>query len=307
MPTKNTRLGFSRTAIALLLAATGIITPILWDWWSTKSELTITKEQGTNIIEKKTSVDGLSISYLGHEIETLSKIKFTLKNTGRTPIEGSDLVSPPTLIITQGELLKATIDSMSPDNLGAEITQNSSNIIIKFPLLNPGDIINLSALISGQDLTFKVESRIKNISKINVLDEKDQIKIRSSFSVSTYIVGFFLIIFILLFFALLGQAPKRNKQKTLLARGEIPFAPGDHSSTAVAYIENELSFLAKNRRKPLLEMALRDGEFLSERNVTELTTTIKNIINTTNPGGGAILILIICLLGAYYLYSNIVI
>ncbi|MGB4074426.1 hypothetical protein [Pseudomonas sp.] len=304
MEHKKTK-GVSLTLAGLALATLGIITPITWDWWNTKSDLTITKEQRVNLIEQKTSVDGLKITYLGRDIESLSKIVFTLKNTGRTPIESSDLVSPPTLEITDGELLNASIEIMEPENLGSTITQNGNTVSIKFPLLNPEDFIKFSILVSGQSFSYKIESRIKNISKITSLDEKDQIKIRSSFGFGTYVVAAFVILFLAIFLALIADIPKRKRAYKSLLKEEPPFHPGEQTSTTIFYIDNDLRFLSKPKRTTLRAIATRHGSALEKDNSSELFNTTKSLLEAYNPAAGAIVVLFPIIAGSYYIYSSI--
>lgn len=304
MEYKKTK-GVSLTLAGLALATLGIVAPIVWDWWNTKSDLTITKEQRVNLIEQKTSVDGLKITYLGRDIESLSKIVFTLKNTGRTPIERSDLVSPPTLEITNGELLNASIETMEPENLDSTITQNGNAVSIIFPLLNPEDLIKFSILVSGQNFSYKIESRIKNISKITSLDEKDQIRIRSSFGFGTYVVASFVAFFIVILLALIADIPKRKRAYKSLLKEETPFHPGEQTSTTISYIDNDLRFLSKPKRATLRSIATRHGGALNEGNSAELFNTTRALLEGHNPAAGAIVVLLLILAGSYYIYSNI--
>lgn len=306
IPAKN-KSRFSITLIGLIIAMLGIIAPISWDWWSKKSELSLTKDQNVSLIEKKTGVDGLSITYLGHEIDTLSKLVFTLKNTGRTPIEETDLVSPPTLKITQGELLNASIESMSPENIGSTIKKSGNSISIKFPLLNPDDSITFSILLSDRNPKYEVESRIKNISKITSLDEKDQIKIRSSFGFSVYITGTLIILFFVVLIGLLTEIPRKKRALKTILKEETPIKVGVQSNMAMSYIDNDLSFLTSTKRLKLKTIAQRQGAFLDEENTAELLISIKNDVENESPGGGAFVCFFIICVGIYYIYSSIVI
>lgn len=305
--TEYKKRGFSFTLLGLILAALGVAAPIVWDWWSTKSELTLTKDQRVNLFEKKTSIDGLSVTYLDHEVENLSKIVFTLENTGRTPIENSDLVSLPTLKITEGKLLSASIDLMTPENLGAALTQTEKTVAISFPLLNPEDSITFSTLISGKNFSYQIESRVKNISAIISLDENDQIRIRSSFGITTYIVGFFVVLFFITFIGLATQTPRRNRAHRAILQNSTPARCGEKLSTVISYIDNELSFLSKLKRKKLKAIAQKSDSHLDEETTEELQEALRSIISSENPGGGAFICLIIVSSGIYYIYSNIVI
>ncbi|MDB2705432.1 hypothetical protein N9Y67_02700 [Pseudomonadota bacterium] len=117
---KNTNF-FSLTIFGLLLASIGIVAPIAWDWWSSSSGLTLTPLQETVLVEKKANVDDLEIIYKGSRVENLSKVVFSLKNTGRLPIVKDDLIEPLNLTFSSGSILNATIESTNPSNLKAAV------------------------------------------------------------------------------------------------------------------------------------------------------------------------------------------
>ena len=301
-PTKN---NFSKSIWAITLAVAGIAIPITWGWWSTKSDLTLSKEQTTNIIEKKTSVDGLSIRYFDREIESLSKTIHVLKNTGRTPIEKNDLVSPPTLTIKEGELLDASIAVTKPSNLGAPLEKTNNEIKISFPLLNPGDSIEISTLVSGQNPTFSIESRIKNISAINNIDSNNQIKIRTTLPWSTYPVALFTLLGLAVMIGLIIEIPKLKRAIKTVHNGSSPIHTERETSIIHSYIKNELSFLTKIKKEELYRIASQHGSHITEDDKFELEVSIKNYLKNESPAGGAFLVFILVAAGMYYIAKNI--
>jgi hypothetical protein len=130
--------------VGLLLAIAGVVAPILWDLLRSSASLELKQTGRTAIIQRNDSFDKLHVEYDGKAIQELASVRFQLANTGSRPIRDSDLVSPPTIHFPNSHpVLDARIESAFPSNLVASITRGAdpTDVIITFPLLNPGDNI----------------------------------------------------------------------------------------------------------------------------------------------------------------------
>lgn len=303
--TQNSRI--SKKFVGLIITISTLAAPIAWDWWSKKSDLTLNTEQSAAIIEKNSQVEGISIKFHDKEIDSLSKTTFNIKNTGRTPIESSDIISPILLKIRDGELLDATIESMKPENLAGQLLKDGNQIKISFPLLNPEDSIRFSILTTEPAKNFNIESRIKNISAINVTTSEDQIKIKSDLGVLSYLAFGIIGFLALVLFHLIGDIPKKSRAQNAIKKGEIPLHIGTPTYEMLSFVDNQLGYLTKNKRLILKKKIISTGEFVDEKTCHEIFASINDTIQSNSPAGGAFIVLILICACTYYLYSTLVI
>jgi len=299
--------GLSLTVIGLFITALGVVSPIAWDWYTKKSELTLLKSPNISLVEKKESIDGLLVTYNGRGVDSLRKTIFTLKNTGRKPIVESDLVSPPTITVTGGDILQASIEKVFPNNIGAKLEPISDKkVSIKFPLLNRGDSIVVGLLVSGEDLKFNAESRVKDVAELQIIDESSQVRLKASFGWSTYIVGFFTLICILVFLGLLPAIPTRKRAFKALNSGSTPVKSGESISVVETFVNNDLGFLTTEKRNEILLLASASGDYLTDESARNVLLKMNLEVRNNNPFSGALLALVFILVGSYYIYSNVI-
>ncbi|MBC7911847.1 MAG: hypothetical protein H7Y30_15175, partial [Pyrinomonadaceae bacterium] len=141
-------------------------------------------------------LEKLKIFYGDKAISTVSKHTFILINTGRTPILEKDLISPPTIIFAENsEVLDLTIEKLNPENMIVHsiIGPDNRSISINFPLLNPADSIQFTAIVSGDAPKFNVTSRIYGLRGITFVERsKEPPPYRLSWAF--YVASFFAII-----------------------------------------------------------------------------------------------------------------
>lgn len=70
----------------ILVGLLGVVGPIVWEYYKTKSEIKLRVVGTSTIISKPKKLDGLIITYDGEALDQLSKTVFSLINSGRTPI-----------------------------------------------------------------------------------------------------------------------------------------------------------------------------------------------------------------------------
>lgn len=299
--------GLSITVIGLFIAALGVVSPIAWDWYTKKSELTLLKSPNVSLVEKKESIDGLLVTYNGRGVDSLRKTTFTLKNTGRTPIVESDLVSPPTIMVTGGDILQASIEKVFPDNIGAKLDLiGDKRVSIRFPLLNSGDSVAVGLLVSGEDLEFSAESRVKNVAELLIIDESSQVRLKASFGWSIYVVGFFTLIFIFALVGLLSEVPARKRAFKALDSGTTPVKSGEPVFVVNTFVRNDLRFLTSTKKDEIMSLASQSGDFLTDNVAKSVLSKMYMEVSNYNPLGGALIMLVLVLVGSYYIYSNVI-
>lgn len=164
------------TVLGLVIAAIGVLTPIVWDRYQTKSTLELRSTSATTVVQVSDELEQLHISYAGTPISTLTRLQFSLVNSGRRPIRGADLISPPKIsLLNDARLLDFQIERLDPTDLELEVHLDTANaaVELRFPLLNPGDVIEFSILAAGESPLFDVRARIVGISKIDVVSVAD--------------------------------------------------------------------------------------------------------------------------------------
>lgn len=177
--TDNSRKGIAIggwTAAGLFFAALGVLVPIGWDYYKTKSSLGLALIASNAIVNAEQAPDDLRISYKDADVETLSNLTFRLSNNGRTPIRDGDVVEPPRIAFPEGNRIfdVRTVD-LTPNELsvavGVIFRNGMPTVEIKFPLLNPGDAATFSVLVDSDDPSFSATARIAGISSMTVTRE----------------------------------------------------------------------------------------------------------------------------------------
>lgn len=301
---KNTNF-FSLTILGLLLASIGIVAPIAWDWWSSSSGLTLTPLQDTVLVEKKANVDELEIIYKGSRVENLSKITFSLKNTGRLPIVEDDLIEPPNLTLSSGSILNAAVESTNPSNLKAAVKTVDNTVQLSFRLLNPNDSITFSVLADSLQADYNATARIKNISSLEIGSLDERVSLSKDIGWTVYVVGILSAFFGLIGFVLLAEIPKKKAQLKLIKKRDTPVHAGEPMSTIKNYIASDLNFLSGSQEKAVNQAVPDNAETLSEEQAEELISVIEHQVNKEQPLAGAILAFLVSALGIWYVFSNL--
>lgn len=297
--------GFSLTLIGLVVAVLGIVAPIAWDFWSSNSELTLTKDRTATIFEDKADIKNLSIFYNGREINTLSKTFFELKNTGRRPITDNDFVSNPVVVLHDGDVLEVEVDSSMPDNITKHVSSKGSVVQLEFKLLNPGDYIKFSVVTNSTSPQFSARARIKGVNELRFIEGENRIHVNSEIKFHVYVVGGFSLFFVVIGLGLVSVRPKLKKQLALVSRGEIPIHPGESVGVVLGYIDVDLGMLTRRKKDRLRRLVPVDAEFLSERDAKNIVNEVRYILGNESPITSAIFSLILAGYGWWYVFKSL--
>jgi hypothetical protein len=150
----------------LVVAALGVIAPIVWDRYQNASQLTLTEKDSTAIISFANVPQDLTVTYGGAKIQNLTRIGFELANTGSKPIQSEQLVGRPQIIFgNSARILSASVDGASPPGVAVSLKTmpDKDALGIDFPLLNVGDKVEFSLLVDQASPVYLTSARIVGI------------------------------------------------------------------------------------------------------------------------------------------------
>lgn len=298
--------------LGLIIAIVGIITPMVWDKYRTTASLELQHLSTTTLLEKSPAIAKLKVFYDKNEIDSLSKIRFALVNTGKKPILKKDLISPPTLTFSkEANLLEFQTERLSPENLEfhPEMNRSAQTVSLSFPLLNPSDVIEFSILLGGHLPDYKMEARIAGIKKLKIIDRAKELeKQPKRISWTVYLVGvltFFMIIMIVS-----SSIPESIRETKTIRRylspgAELPKCR--NKSDYLQFIRKELSYMRTKQERRLIRL-------LEKQKTDTLNTESQKLINDEiiliiKEGSGAkpatVMFLILSAIGIWYVLSSI--
>lgn len=179
---------------ALILAAS----PIVYDWWSKRVQLTLETKSIATVVSETLPIQNLELAYEGKKIKALNRLLLDFRNTGRTPITKDDVITPVTLTFNKGEVLEAKVVNVQPTNIDFRIEHSDNKITLIFSLLNPDENAKIDLLVSGS-ASYLASARIKNISEINVFygEETHSSKNFAISSITNFLMGIIFIYFVI--------------------------------------------------------------------------------------------------------------
>lgn len=175
---------------SILLSILGTLTTIivgLGVYWLTKrtqtKALSYTSSSTPIATVQHPFANDLKISFLGREVQDVSVVSFTLKNSGKVPILRTDFDGPLKVYVPNtGGILAAYVSDAKPYTLPVslkEFERQKDRLLMRMVevsplLLNPGDEFTLLAVVSGVDTHDRAfpEARIVGLSDVDRYDSK---------------------------------------------------------------------------------------------------------------------------------------
>lgn len=154
-----------------------VIAPILWDRYKSKAALEIQLVSSTSLFNTTTRLDKLQVLYGSQPIRDLTSTAFTVRNTGRTPLRSSDLVTPPTITLPDSiQLLEVRQELSDPPDLAYVVHSDTGarSVTLVFSLLNPTDVIRLAVITAGPVRTFQAGGRIAGVSRLSLVNRVER-------------------------------------------------------------------------------------------------------------------------------------
>jgi len=154
-----------------IIGVVGIFAPIAWDFYKGKTGLELQQLGKAALVGGLDGVDKLHFIYDGKRVSSLTKLDFSLVNTGRAPIRAADVVEPVRLKLQNGSVLDVSIRRTEPPNVNASATlESTSTVTLTFPLLNPSDQVFFSVLASEAPAVSSATARIVGIRELQIVD-----------------------------------------------------------------------------------------------------------------------------------------
>ena len=293
--------------IGIAIAAIGIIVPIVWERVQTRTALELVLRGSITLVEADPSVEDLVVSYAGKEISTITKLDFSLANTGRTPIRRGDVFSPINIRLLGGALpLEMQVGSLEPANIDFEATINTQSGVVElqFPLLNPDDRVNFSILVDGPVDSVEAEARIAGISGINYIDARGDSAAnptRRRFSWTLLMVVVFTLLGIISLLGLSEQSGQDSEFRRLFYAGFLLWPahgrPEDYRRFAEAFPSTMKARLA--RLRTLIAAMPEDENATDELDATLQEAAIAAAGKSSSMNTGCVLVFVA--IGAAYI------
>ena len=243
------RLGL--TIFGIVVAIVGIIVPIAWDHYKSRSALELQHLATITLVEKTEGLDKLKILYDGRPITSVSRLTFALVNSGRTPIRKEDLVLAPTLRFTNTvELLEFHTERLVPNNLQVDSDLNATNLTLSlsFPLLNPSDLVQFSVLVAGRPPSYEASARIVGVNSLTVIDRAKELeKERRRVSWNVYVSGILGVFFLLGAAAIVPLYLKEVRVRRQFSSPGFQLPPMSLQVEYTAYVEKTFDYISERR------------------------------------------------------------
>lgn len=302
---KTTLNGISLTVLGLVIAAIGVVSPIAWDWWNKRSQISIETKSTFAFVASSQPIKNLEFTYNGRKVSELQKIVLLLKNSGRTPITKDDIVSPLTIAFSADEILEATLVRQTPPNLNTAISSQKNAITFAFALLNPGDEAEIEVLTAGKYSGYSAEARIKNIDAISISNPTRTINIRSDFGFGVYIAGAFGLILFAVGVTLLSEIPRKKRATAGLLDGTHRILHAQSIEEAIRYFHSDMQFLS-GLNKTTVRRKISDETWpLDNKGRAELREISLGCIEAEDSFGPSIIGFVSAGISFWYVLSNV--
>lgn len=309
---KIANIGFV-TLIGLILAAAGIVAPITWDWYRSKSAIELHHTSNVKLVESSILSKKVQLTYDGKLTPILSRHTFSIINTGRTSILKKDLVQPPTITFPNGvEILEVIEDAKNPNDLEIQyvLDSNKNSVTLSFPLLNPGDQSQFGVLLSGFTSDYSVHARIVGIRSLTIVDsvaKLQEVKRKRPFSV--YVVGFFaLLLTLALIVGALPELIEENKIKAAVATNKFVVPLGKSGDDYLNFIRATFRNKTRSELKPIIELvrAIPPNTDVDLSTHEQISKKITEYAMKMNVIPVLLSVLVLSIIGWWYVIANVI-
>jgi len=113
----------------------------------------------------------MEISVDGLRLEKPHLVVFEIKNDGKKPILTTDFESPLDIRLeSKTSFVRSGVTKRSPKDIETTIKSEQQRISLKPALLNPKDVIEITAITSGDNPIFASKARVVGISNVSIED-----------------------------------------------------------------------------------------------------------------------------------------
>jgi hypothetical protein len=296
--------------LGLVLAAIGILAPIAWDLIKAKNALRLVYAGETILVSKSEGLKKLRLTYDGKELGSITAMRFSLANSGRRPITGSDLIAAPEIALQgKAEILDYVIESVFPNNLVVNLEKSAPNAVrVSFPLLNSGDNVNFALLVAdAKNQEFSASARIIGVDNLQ-LDRRSEepARAKAGRSWTQWVVGGFSVFAVLISLACAADIRSEVRCKRKVSSQIGLFTVDMTKEEALGVLLKNLSWTTDVERKGISSFlqSLPSGGKLSSDDVAKATALFNACVQSaTSNVGVSIVFFAIGVFGALYAYG----
>ncbi len=284
--------------LALVVTLLAILTPILWTYYVGRRALEARILSSISLLEKDPILDELTISYRDKVVTNITKTRFFVINTGKTPITEDEVKAFPTIDFGQeAEILDTKILRTDPPNIVCNIMadQHLGKVTLRFRLLNPTDFVDFSVYVTGPiEKSPTIDARIEGIKQISIVDKTaEQIEAPRRTVWPVYIASVFIVFFgILILFAVKEILSQRRTRNLLTGNPHLLEAMTDKSQFKT-FITDRMGFIAEKQREELQSILNDDTKDFQDRKA-QLIELLTQRIGETAASTNALYFFIVC-------------
>ena len=296
--------------MGLVLAALGIVTPIVWDRYKSATGIELRQVGSSILVGDAAGIDKLRFLYDGQEVSSVAKLDFALVNVGRSSVRLADIVASPTLSVSGGRILDVRITRVTPAALqvSSSIDNARQAVEIGFPLLNPEDMINFTVLASPATATVAASARIAGIRDlIYVPVEQAGNSVVTRLPWTFWIVASFTAFSWLVVLSAFFVLGKESQIEALAKRGALRFPETGKPEDFFAYLKSSFETEKKVELASVFSYlrALPSDQLLLPPQVQELRRQAFAAFSNRRAAKSAVLMVFgLALLGTWYVVST---
>lgn len=162
-----------RFQITIVVALLGTLTTLaIWLVDRRPSSLTMLIASVTQMAPHvEAGVSGVQVVIDGRQLSKPHLTVIEVMNDGSRPIQAADFEEPILISVkNNANIVRGDFSKSFPDDISPILSNQDGIIKIQPLLLNPGDRITLAVVTENGEPTFKIKSRILNISEIKIID-----------------------------------------------------------------------------------------------------------------------------------------
>lgn len=160
------------TGTYLAIVVGVIVSVIIYNRQQSKKALTYYVVAAAPLLKvSKVIKTNVVVLYRGEPVECADIAFIRFSNTGNQTINPEDYIDPVKITFPQGtRVLTASIHSVYPSQVtvGVDWSDDSNEVVISNPLLNPGDRFTVQILADNPQATYWVTGRISGVREISL-------------------------------------------------------------------------------------------------------------------------------------------
>lgn len=302
--------------LGLIAVVLGILVPILWDRYKTRTALELQLLSSTTIVQSDATLPKLRLFYGEQAITGMTKIRYALINTGRTSLATERVVTAPWVDVSDSsEILEVTVDRLVPPDLQfvPQLDSARQRVSLVFPLFNPGDRAEFSILAAGPPPPLDAGARITGLSQLTVIDRSDELTgsdvDRPRLTWTFYLAASTSVLSLLLFLGFFGTLVAESEARDLFAGDLLKWPSGATRPDYEGFINTVFSTKSDDELRKVRDLVaqLPDQQPPTPEQDEQLRVAVKEMADALGLGiGVTVMFGILTLAAAFFAISRFV-